>query len=116
MLGGMWRLLLVLLLSGCATTVSDLERVNEQAKLAPGNCQDHVREVARLLHGRYEVEGLYTWGPWLQTRHVSALVHTEEGMYILDNGSLRFINDVIPVEDFVSYSREFWVGDLPKAE
>ena len=84
----------LILLAGCASGLErELVRVNESAKLAPGNCQDHVRAVAAALNGRYQVQGLYTNSNWVGP-HISAIVETPEGRWILDNGALMQLSDV----------------------
>lgn len=83
MLARSLALLIACLLAGC----SHLERVNQHARQAPGNCQDHVRAVAVALAGQYEVRGLRTNDRWTGP-HISALVTTPDGLMVLDNGAL----------------------------
>lgn len=97
-------LLLAALLAGCASALErELVAVNERAKLAPvppgrsGNCTAHVEAVQRELEARFPVLVLRSSSPWMSTRHVSALVLTPQGAYVLDNGALQQERDVFPL-------------------
>lgn len=106
------------LLPACASSIErDLARVNAAAIPGPGNCQDHVLRVAGALRGRFEVRGAYTVSSWYIRRgHVSALVVTPEGAYVLDNGALGIGKVVLTQSEFEQYAPEKrWIGELPKA-
>lgn len=109
-------LLAVALCAGCASGLErDLRAVNDAAKPGPGNCQDHVRRVAAALQGRYEVRGFYTRSRWYATgAHVSALVETPDGVYVLDNGSLRQGDDVERIAELERWWQRDFVAGLPR--
>lgn len=99
-------LLCLVMLSGCASQMErELTAFNEAAKLAPpepghpGNCTAHVAAVKAALAGRYPVRVLFSRSPWMLYAHVSALVDTERGTYVLDNGALWQRRDVFPLTD-----------------
>ena len=98
--------LTILLTMGC----SPLQSVHQKALLAPGNCQDYVRSVASQLEHKYIVQGIITNNRWTGP-HISALVFTEKGPTVIDNGALMQEDNIFPFSQLPS--GQYWIKPVP---
>jgi hypothetical protein len=70
-----------------------------------GDCKDHVLAAAQRLAGRYSTEAVLSCPAFIKDCHASALVHTPDGDFVLDNGALRYPGDLMTLAQFRD-----WIG------
>jgi hypothetical protein len=66
----------------------------------PGDCKDHVLAVARRLGGRYPTAAVVACPSFMDVCHASALVHTPDGDFVLDNGALGFPGNRLTLAEY----------------
>ncbi len=98
--------------ASCAEANFGIEGVLHAAnEKTAGDCKAHVLAAAQRLAGRYPTEAVLSCPGFIKDCHASALVHTPDGDFVLDNGALRFPGDVMTLAQFRD-----WIGTKPGAE